>query len=73
MLWTKRLLGAWAAGLYVVLGALVTVLTPMAAEEVLPQDGSCTLSASQTNTIQGAMTGANVSCHNITSGGIIVN
>lgn len=45
----------------------------MAAEEVLSQGGSCTLSALQTNTIQGVMTGANVSCHNITSGGIIVN
>ena len=45
----------------------------MAAEEVLSQGGSCTLSALQTNTIQGVMTGANVSCHNITSGDIIVN
>ena len=69
----KKALGAWAARLCVVLGALVTALTSMAAEEVLSQGGSCTLSALQTNTIQGVMTGANVSCHNITSGDIIVN
>lgn len=71
----KQALGAWAAKLYVVLGALITALLSMAEEmaedPVLSEGNSCTLSAMQTSTIQKVMAGSHASCRNITLGNIM--